>query len=494
MAQPEDISELWEAALDVYEQTAPKRSRRDQNLFIALKTPGALEEHLDKSEKSFKLFRSRHGKLTSRLRACMKPFMALSDMISAAVSASPFAPASTILGAVCFVLKAADGVSEVYDWIEGLFGKLHNFTTRLDEYVQHGLPKGFRDKIVAIFGCMLEILACAEIAIKDGRWRKYAAVLFFGSDERIKAAFDKLADLFASEQALVTAIMYATNQRLETKIDALGVMQEALLDSEARTRENQLRRDCMTWISDIDFSGQQSDHLGRRQATTGEWFLKSSEFSRWAAEPASPWGLFCQGAPGAGKTTMSATIIDHLSHLGSVDEIGVAYIYCNYRSRAEQTVYNLLTSLLRRLVQIRSKVPQSVRDAYNACSGGQKLTMQEATELVISVIKEFVTVYVVVDAVDECQFDVARSLFACIHSIRNQANIRLMVTARLIPAIQDMILEELGPMPQLEVRASDEDIRRYFASRQAGFKSFLKNNAELCTHAGDKVIEASGGM
>jgi hypothetical protein len=173
MSDNDDISELWEDALDKYEKTVPERSRRDENLFITLKTPEALEAHLNKNEKLFKLFRSKHGKLTGRLKACMKPFMTLSDMISVAVSASPFAPAATVIGAVCFVLKAAEGVSEVYDWIEELFDKLRDFTTRLDEYVRRGLPKGFRNKIVDIFGCLLDILACAELAVRDGRWKKY---------------------------------------------------------------------------------------------------------------------------------------------------------------------------------------------------------------------------------------------------------------------------------------------------------------------------------
>jgi hypothetical protein len=156
--------------------------------------------------------------LTSRLKACMKPFMTLSDMISAAVSASPFAPAAMVLGAVCFVFKAADGVSEVSEWIEELFDELRDFTTRLDEYVQRGLPKGFRDKIFDIFGCLLEILACAELAVKGGRWKKYAAVLFLGGGDRVKAGFDKLAGLFESEQSLVIVTMYATNQKIEVRL------------------------------------------------------------------------------------------------------------------------------------------------------------------------------------------------------------------------------------------------------------------------------------
>lgn len=107
MADDETISDLWEDALDTYEKMLLERSRQDKNLFVTIKTPKALEDHLDKHEKSFKLFRSKHEKLRGRLQACMRPFMTLSDMIKATVSASPFAPASTVLGAVFFVLKAA---------------------------------------------------------------------------------------------------------------------------------------------------------------------------------------------------------------------------------------------------------------------------------------------------------------------------------------------------------------------------------------------------
>jgi hypothetical protein len=99
MSDTEDISELWEDAFDKYESMFSKRPRCDPALFQTLKNPEALDAHLEQNEMSFKLFRSKHGRLTGRLKACMRPFMALSDMISAAVSASPFAPASTALGA-----------------------------------------------------------------------------------------------------------------------------------------------------------------------------------------------------------------------------------------------------------------------------------------------------------------------------------------------------------------------------------------------------------
>jgi hypothetical protein len=96
--------------------------------------------------------------------------------------------------------------------------------------------------------------------------------------------------------------------------------------------------------------------------------------------------------------------------------------------------------------------------------------------------------------VDECEDEVFRNLFKTIQSIHKHANVRFLMTARFITSIREMIVDELGAIPQLEVRASDADIRKYFTSRQPGFKNFLKNNTELCALASDKVVEAAGGM
>lgn len=494
MSGSDDIGDLWDDALDRYEQMLPPRSRRDKNIFITLKSPEALEVHLEQHEKSFKSFRSKHGKLINRLKACMKPFMALSDVVSAALSASPFSPASTILGAVCFVLKAADGVSEVYTWIEVLFDKLRDFTVRLQAYIEQGLPQGMRSKIVDIFGCMLEILACAEMCIKDGRWRKYTAVLFLGGDERVKGAFVKLQELFEGEQALVQAIIYTTNQRMDKRIDEISELSRALLDAANKAQADTNRLQCLEWISRTDFSAQQSDNLTRRQAGTGLWFLQDSVFEKWVAGDDDSWGLFCPGAPGAGKTTMAATVISYMSDLGSSSGVGLAFIYCAYRSRMEQTLYYLLTSLLRRLVQTLGRIPRYIDETYERLKDIGKLEVEECVDLLCSVSKEYQTVYIVIDAADECDEETLRRLFTHINEVKRFTKLRLMVTSRFVKSIDNMLHDQFGDFAKLEVKASDMDIRHYFDSRRPGFQGFLKRNNALCDLACGKVVEASAGM
>src|SRR6202012_941297 len=132
-----------------------------------------------------------------------RPFTALSGVASSAISLSPFAPASTIFGAVVFVVKAADGVSEAYDWIDQLFDKLGSFTPRVEEYCKGTMSSHLEVKLGQILDCLLEILAYSENTIKKGRLKNYFTVLFLERDEALKTLFDKLAKLFEDEHRLV---------------------------------------------------------------------------------------------------------------------------------------------------------------------------------------------------------------------------------------------------------------------------------------------------
>jgi hypothetical protein len=180
-----------------------------------------LAVQLQADHREFSIWREKHSNLTKALKNMMGPFMVLSGIARSAISLSPFAPASVVLGAVTFVVKAAGGVSEAYDWIEELFVKLSDFTIRVEEYVQGGMNANLQEKVIDVLSCLLEILALSEDTIKIGRWREWAAVVFLGKDQGIKAAFDRLAKLFDDEQRLIIAISYATNQKMDKKVDVL---------------------------------------------------------------------------------------------------------------------------------------------------------------------------------------------------------------------------------------------------------------------------------
>jgi hypothetical protein len=105
----------------------------------------------------------------------------LSSVVSSAVSSSPFAPTSTIFGAVVFVVKAADAVSEVYNRIDQLFDKLGGFAVRLEEYCKGGINSHLGIKVVQVLGCLLDILACSEKDDQNWQMENVCCCTFLGT-------------------------------------------------------------------------------------------------------------------------------------------------------------------------------------------------------------------------------------------------------------------------------------------------------------------------
>ena len=111
------------------------------------------------------------------------------------------------------------------------------------------------------------------------------------------------------------------------------------------------QRILLEWISSSDYPAQQSDIIKRRQEGTGQWFLDAPEVARWLDDAKTT--LFCPGIPGAGKTMVAAIAVDQLLDSAKNGAYGVAYVYCNYKSQADQDIVSILAALLKQLVQSR---------------------------------------------------------------------------------------------------------------------------------------------
>lgn len=256
-------------------------------------------------------------------------------------------------------------------------------------------------------------------------------------------------------------------------------------------QNRQRHRLIMDWLSVDDFPAQHSDLIGRRQADTGLWFLDSSEFTEWVNGTSKT--LFCPGIPGAGKTIMAATVVDHLLNTVRSPDVGVAYVYCNYKRQAEQTVQYLLAALLKQLVHDRPSLARPLSSLYdNHQNKGTKLSLKETLSALKSALASHSTVYVVIDALDECptQGGTRKQLLKFCRELQEQADMRLMATSRHISEI----VEEFKDVPSLEVRASDSDVKRYVAGQIEHLARCVTADAQLQELVENKVVAAVDGM
>lgn len=260
-------------------------------------------------------------------------------------------------------------------------------------------------------------------------------------------------------------------------------------DIRERREEDQAILD---WLTPIDYTPQQNDFISRRQAETGKWLIDSAEFQEWLQTEKKT--LFCPGIPGAGKTILTAIVIEDLiTRFASDPTIGIAYIYCNFRRHEDQRVINLVTSLLKQLSQSQTSIPDSVKALYDRHKCAQsRPSLDEIVASLQSVASIYSRVFIVIDALDECQAsNGTRTTFLSeIFNIQARSHASIFATSRYIPEINDMFSESI----HLEIKAAKEDVQRYLDGQMSQLPGCVRRSPELQETIKTEIIKAVDGM
>ena len=251
------------------------------------------------------------------------------------------------------------------------------------------------------------------------------------------------------------------------------------------------------WLTPIDYGSQHSDFLNRRQLGTGQWLLDTAEYQTW--QNTDKQTLFCPGIPGAGKTILTAIVIHDLTTRFRNDaDIGIAYVYFNYKQNVDkQNVDNLLSSLLKQLSQERPSLPESVKALYDQHRNKQtRPSIDNLSRALQSVAAMYSRVFIIIDALDECQVsDSCRARFLSeIFTLHAKTGANLFATSRFVPEITEKFARSLS----VEIRASDEDLRVYLDSNMSLLPALDRRSPELQevikTEIKTEIIKAVDGM
>jgi hypothetical protein len=183
-----------------------------------------------------------------------------------------------------------------------------------------------------------------------------------------------------------------------------------------------------------------------------------------------------------------------VSHLGGPNfkhkNIGVACAYLNYKEAEDQTLVRLLAGLWRQLILHRDigcakLLYQQHREKRTTP------TPDEVFNVLHAAITEFSKVYIIIDAVDEYLETERQILLEYITMLGSRVN--LMITSR--PHIAP---DSTLPNPDiLEIRANEEDIRRYVDAqihRSLRLKKHVQKRADLQEEIHSKITGAVDGM
>ena len=224
----------------------------------------------------------------------------------------------------------------------------------------------------------------------------------------------------------------------------------------------------MHWLSSANFWGKQVDLFERAQRGTGRWIFEDERFKSWLTGP--PRVLWCQGDAGAGKTILSAIIIDHLSSTMKSKDIGIAWLYIDYREHDLQTMESLFTNILVQLFKQRGEISKSMMKSLGFNWGGAKPTPAEYKSWLQEEIQKFDRTIIIIDALDELRTEeLCKQFINELQSLRQP--IHLLVTSR-----SDRELPFLrGNSIEIEIQPRKDDVILYIECR-------LRNSQQLWDH------------
>jgi hypothetical protein len=248
----------------------------------------------------------------------------------------------------------------------------------------------------------------------------------------------------------------------------------------------------LSWLTKTDYTTQQSDYTRRRQPGTGGWLLDSPKFQSWVHTEKQT--IFCPGIPGAGKTILTAIVIEYLTNQhGDDPNVGIAYVYCNFKRKNEQKLDDLLASLLRQLSEKRTSTPNAVKELYEQHNSKRiRPSTDELSRTLQSVVASYSKAFIIVDALDECQIsDGCQSKFIDeLFNLQVQGGANLFMTSRFLPDV----MENFDKACILEIRARPEDVQLYLAAQMFRLPRFVSRDAGLQEEIKSKIINAVDGM
>jgi hypothetical protein len=173
--------------------------------------------------------------------------------------------------------------------------------------------------------------------------------------------------------------------------------------------------------------------------------------------------------------------------------MAVLYAYCNYSEAGEQSVRNILGSLLRQLLEWRREVSPTVRTLYDRIKEARiKATENDIIQALWTEIADFSTVFIVIDALDEISKTGLKLLQTLGQSL--PGNLKLLVTSRPISSIE----EYFEGKKRKEISAKEEDIALYvraqIKSNNFGLRNIAKPGGDVEKLIVERIVDKVKGM
>jgi hypothetical protein len=153
-------------------------------------------------------------------------------------------------------------------------------------------------------------------------------------------------------------------------------------------------------------------------------------------------------------------VIDHLRNDFNSQNVGIAFVYFDYKSQGKQTTEYCLRSILKQLLLFLDVLPDEVDELYDKCSeSSTSPEIEILTSLIALSVSRLSPVFVILDGLDECDH---KTIVPYLVRPMRTLDIKIICTSR--PHLLK-IHDQLGATNILEISAHPDDVKVYLNTR-----------------------------
>ncbi len=273
-------------------------------------------------------------------------------------------------------------------------------------------------------------------------------------------------------------------------------------ESVDRQGDQERRADVLRWFKTSDPEQNHRVSREKHEPNTATWILESDVFQSWAAaDGGATTSIWLHGIPGAGKTILTSTIIDHLQQrYGGDARRRVVYYYFDFSDTKKQTVAAFLQSAIYQLISDSESLPEAAAALFKARKDGlEQPTVGELLDLFSSLASSAQTVHLAIDALDECPSQQRELFFDAFLGPLQISGRRILITSRRERDIEDALAPVDAPAPvfhAIGLRHSDvdADVRTHVSNTIARDKTLNKWKPVIQQEILEAIVEGSHGM
>lgn len=448
--------------------------------------------------------------VASRLYDVLESVRQFTSIIDTCVQANPQV-AALVWGSIKITILAVSNFASFFNQLSEWFMELRKICPRFSEYqVLFGDYPGLQTALCSFYATVVRFCRRAlEVTQRTGYEHAIKSFLKpfaseFGSFERELHSQSKQVE----HQIRLAAEMAADRERkLQTihRDESVSYWRRARHEVDQakawrrQTEEHALMKRkalVLDKISTYDHLAALKQARKKRHGTTSLWLSQTAEYRDWLKDPASSF-FWCSGILGAGKTVLTAAIIDDiLCRRSSKDNVG--YFFCRYDDEKSLTAKDIIGSLIRQALE-SCVPPTSVELKLTDLHRCSHPDVDDLEPLFGEVITSSLKHFIILDGVDECskgEKDALLDVLARVFAMPSN-NLKLFIASR--DSLESDLYSRFEILRHRSMRNSEVqlDIQTYI---EETIRDKFKNNhlvlgrVELLFEIRDALVERADGM